>query len=219
MLALTLLVASIALADSLNPTTELPAVYLATTPRAVQKIAAFALGVFVVGVAFGVIVVVGPGQLVLGIAQHVGSTAKHVVEVVVGLVLLAIAAGLWRGGQSLVERIPTGMSTGQRSAFTLGAAIMGVELPTALPYFAALAAIIGGDVSLAKQILLVLLFNGIFVLPVLAVLVLRALAGERAEQRIAAIGDWVRRYAHTSVAAVAGVAGVGALAIGLAGLI
>jgi len=217
--ALTLLVASIAIADSLNPTTELPALYLATTPHAVRKIAAFALGVFAVGFLFGLIVIAGPGQLILGAAQHVSSTAKHVVEVAVGIALLIVATGLWHGGESLTVRIPTGSSMRGRSSFALGAAIMGVELPTALPYFAALAAIIGADVSLINQTLLVLLFNVIFLLPVLLVLVLRMLAGEHAEQRIEAVGDWVRRYAHTAVAAVAGISGAAVLAVGVLGLI
>ena len=44
MLALALLVASIAFADSLNPSTVLPALYYSTTPHAVRKIAGFTLG-------------------------------------------------------------------------------------------------------------------------------------------------------------------------------
>jgi cytochrome c biogenesis protein CcdA len=215
---LTLLVASIALADSLNPSTELPALYLATTPHAVRKIAAFALGVFLVSFTFGVVVVVGPGQLVLGAVQHVGATAKHAVEALVGAVLILTAIALWRGGQRLTDRIPTGSSMRGRSALALGAAIMVVELPTALPYFAALAAIVGSDVNLTEQIVMVLVFNVIFLLPVLAILALRMAAGERAEQRIEAVGKWTRRYATTVVASLAGVAGLAFLIVGIAGL-
>jgi cytochrome c biogenesis protein CcdA len=216
---LALLVASIAVADSLNPSTELPVLYLATTPHAVRKIASFALGVFAVSFLFGVIVVAGPGQLILDAAQHVGNSTKHIVEAAVGAVLLVSAVALWRGGENLTERMPKGAAMRQRSAFALGAAIMLVELPTALPYFAALAAIIGYDASLGSQIAMVLLFNVIFLLPVLAILVLRMIAGQRAEQRIRSLGEWTRRYAHTAVALLAGLAGVGFLVVGLAGIV
>jgi len=218
-LELALLVASIAVADSLNPSTELPAIYLATTPHGARKIAIFALGVFVVGMGFGVLVVVGPGQLLLGAAQHVGTTAKHAVQAGIGVALVVGAIALWRGGPKLTERMPTGSTMGGRSAFVLGAAIMALELPTALPYFAALAAIIGSDSGLTTQIVMVLLFNVIFLVPVLVILALRLLAGERAEQRIQAIDRWTRRYATTAVAALAGLAGAGFLAVGLAGLL
>jgi cytochrome c biogenesis protein CcdA len=217
--ALTLLVASIALADSLNPSTELPALYLATTPHAVRKIAGFALGVFLVSFTFGVVVVVGPGQLLLGAVQHVGSTAKHAVEAIVGVVLILTAIALWKGGERLTDKIPAGSSMRGRSALALGAAIMVVELPTALPYFAALAAIVGSDVNLTEQILMVLVFNVVFLLPVFVILVLRMLAGARAEQRIHTIGEWTRRYAATAVASLAALAGLAFLVVGLAGLI
>lgn len=218
MFALALLVASIALADALNPSTVLPALYLSTTPHAVRKVAAFTLGVAAPSLVFGVVFVAGPGQLILGVFPHPSENAKHLVEVGVGAALIALAIALWRGGERVTSRIPTGESSSQRSSFVVGAAIMSLELPTALPYFAALAAIIGSDRSLPIQIGFVLLFNVLFVLPLIVILVLRARAGEGAEQRIEAIGDWVRRYAHQVVAVIAALAGAGIMIVGFADL-
>ena len=218
MLALALLVASIALADSLNPSTLLPALYFTTTPHAVRKVASFTAGVGLASLAFGVIFVAGPGQLILGAAPHPSQNAKHWVEICVGVALLALAGAVWLGGEHLTERIPKGESAGKRGSFALGAAIMAVELPTAFPYFAALAAIIGSDANLAMQIGYVVLFNFLFVLPLIAILVLRARATEGAERRIDEIGEWIRRYAHAAIAALAGLAGVGFLIVGFVGL-
>jgi cytochrome c biogenesis protein CcdA len=214
-LELALLVGSIALADSLNPSTVLPAVYLATTPHAVRKIASFTLGVALTSLAVGVAFVAGPGQLILSAIPRLSENAKHLVEVGVGVALIALAVGLWLGGEQLAERIPKGESASQGSAFALGGAIIAVELATAFPYFAALAAIIGSDMHLLVQIGYVALFNFLFVLPLLAILVLRARATEDAERRMLAIGEWIRRYAHVAVALLAGVAGVGFLVFGL----
>jgi cytochrome c biogenesis protein CcdA len=211
-------VASIALADSLNPSTVLPALYIATGPHAVRKIAAFTLGVAGTSLVFGVAFVVGPGQLILSAAPHPTENAKHVVEICVGVALIALAGALWLGGESLTDRIPKGESASRRSAFALGVGIVAVELPTAFPYFAALAAIIGSDASVPAQLGYVALFNFLFALPLIVILVLRARAGERAEQRLKALGAWIRRYAHTVIAVLAGLAGLGILIVGLVDL-
>src|SRR4051794_38798908 len=131
MFALALLVSSIALADALNPSTVLPALYLSTTPHAVRKVAAFTLGVAAPSLLFGVVFVAGPGQLILGAFPHPSENAKHLVEVGVGAALIALAIALWRGGGRVTSRIPMGESSSQRSSFVVGAAIMSVELPTA----------------------------------------------------------------------------------------
>ena len=56
-----------------------------------------------------------------------------------------------------------------RSSALLGATITAVELPTAFPYFAAIAAIVGSGVGPARQVILLLLFNVCFVLPLLVI--------------------------------------------------
>jgi cytochrome c biogenesis protein CcdA len=59
-----------------------------------------------------------------------------------------------------------------------------VELPTAFPYFAVIAAIVGADVSATQEVLLIVLFNVILVAPLLAILVLRLLADDNAVARL-----------------------------------
>jgi cytochrome c biogenesis protein CcdA len=65
-----------------------------------------------------------------------------------------------------------------RSSFLLGATIMAIELPTAVPYFAAIAAIVASGKSLSAQISLLAVFNAVFILPLPAILAVRLLAGE-----------------------------------------
>src|SRR5689334_1899474 len=103
------------------------------------------MGVGLTSTLFGIVFVAGPGQLILGILPHPNENAKHLLEAIGGLALIGLAVVLWKGGESLTDRIPTGESAGRRSSFAVGAAIMAVELPTALPYFAALAPIIGSN--------------------------------------------------------------------------
>ena len=179
MKALALLVLGIALVDGLNPSTIAPALVLAVRQRGVLLVALFTLGVFVPSLAAGLLVVVGPGRALLDLVPHVGPNAKHLLEIGAGVALALLAWILWiqRGRvASGISREPPG---GARGAAGLGAGIILAELPTAVPYFAALAAIVGSSATLAVQFALVALFNVAFVLTLLAILAVRMLAGPR----------------------------------------
>lgn len=182
MKALVLLVLGIALVDGLNPSTIAPALVLAVRQRGVLLVALFTLGVFVPSLAAGVLVVIGPGRALLDLVPHIGPDAKHLIEIGAAVALGLLAWILWtqRG------RVAGGMSReppgGGRGAAGLGAGIILAELPTAVPYFAALAAIVGSSATLAARLALVALFNVAFVLPLLAILAVRMLAGPRSER-------------------------------------
>lgn len=222
MLALALLVASIGLADSLNPSTIAPALLLATGSRAVRRIAGFTAGVFAVSFAGGLLIVLGPGELLLRVLPHPGHHAKAIAELVGGVLLLALAAALWAARRRVGARlsIAGGRRRGgnARSAFALGAGIMAVELPTALPYFAAIAAIVAARVPLVHRLVLLTVFNVAFISPLLVILAIRLLAGERATRGLERLGEWLRREAASLVAGLLGLLGSLAVVVGLVGL-
>jgi cytochrome c biogenesis protein CcdA len=219
MVAPALLVASIGAADSLNPSTIGPALVLATGRRPVRALASFSAGVFLASFAAGVLVILGPGQLLIDSLPEPSAHAKNVVEVVAGALLLLLAAVLWARRGRVSGRIAESRSEEtDRSAFLLGAGIIAVELPTAFPYFAALASIVAAHVSPGAGIALVALFNLAFVSPLLAILAVRALAGERAAAVLERAGDWFDRRAGAILALLLGAVGAGVLIVGAAGL-
>jgi cytochrome c biogenesis protein CcdA len=217
MLALLLLVASIAIADSLNPSTIGPSVLLATGPRPRVAVAGFTLGVFTVSLVGGLVLTFGPGQLLLSLVPHPDRDTRRLIELVGGIALVVLAAALWLGarlaGHRLAELQPRG-----RSAFLAGAGIMAVELPTALPYFAAIAAIVGSGVSMVAQAVLVLVFNVLFVAPLLAILGFLTVAGDRSTRQLRRFGGWLIRRAPQLLAVLLGVGGLVLVAIGGVGL-
>jgi cytochrome c biogenesis protein CcdA len=219
MFALAILVASIGVADSINPTTIGPAVLLAAGRNPLRAVASFTAGVFLVSSVAGVLVILGPGQLLLDAVPHPSSHAKHVAELAAGAVLLLLALVLWSRRDLVESRIVgSGSEERERSAFLLGAGIMAVELPTAFPYFAALASILAAHPSLGQGIALVAVFNAAFVFPLIVILAVRALAGERAAAMLARMGDWFTRQAGALVAMLLGAVGAAALLVGLLGL-
>jgi cytochrome c biogenesis protein CcdA len=209
---LLLLVLTIGVADSINPSTLGPALYLATTKRPVRRLAGFILGVFVVYLAGGLVLLLGPGRYLIAKVPHPGHTTVHWLELAAGIALLAGALVLWR----VRGRVDSHLQARERkiggSSILLGGGIMAVELPTALPYFAVIAALADSNESTAAQIALLVLFNVLFVLPLAAILVVVWLAGERGARLLERVHAYLYRRASVLLPAVV-FAGAGVLLV------
>jgi cytochrome c biogenesis protein CcdA len=219
MFALAILVASIGAADSINPTTVGPAFVLAAGHNPSRAVASFTAGVFGVSFVAGVLVVLGPGQLLLGLVPRPSSHVKHVAELAAGAVLLLVAAALWMRRDRVTKRLASRRDDeAERSAFLLGAGIMALELPTAFPYLAALAAILASDATLGGQIALVALYNLAFVAPLLLILAVLELAGGKAAEALERLGERFTRRAGEILALLLGAVGAGAIVVGVVGV-
>jgi cytochrome c biogenesis protein CcdA len=219
MLRLIGIVVSIGLADSLNPTTIAPALYMAEGKAAVSRVVEFTLGVFLVYLGGGLLVVLGPGELIVDLVARPGHTARHVIEIIAGVAMVIAAGVLWRKRDDLQRAEPTRRRRQTRHSAILGATISAVELPTAFPYFAAIAAVVGSGTSLTRQIILVVLFNVCFVLPLIAIAVVIAVAGDGAEELLARVRNTFRAHWPRILALVALVAGVLVILLGVSGLL
>src|SRR6476659_9921944 len=98
MLRVLVLVVSIALADALNPGSIVPALYYATTDDGRRRVAVFGAAFFGVNLIAGLILVLGPGQLLLDAISRPSETAKCTVEAVAGAILLVVGAVLLARG-------------------------------------------------------------------------------------------------------------------------
>jgi hypothetical protein len=218
MLVLVALVASIAAADSLNPSTLGPALLFALGARARRDVAAFTAGVFAVSTAGGLVLALGPGRALLHVLSKPRPHTVHLIELGAGAAVLAVAAGLWLTRRRVAARLARARERTGRSALLLGAGIMAVELPTAFPYFAAVAAIVESRHRFATEFALVLLYNVVFVAPLAALLALIVLAGGRGARIAATARSMLDRYAPIIVPGVFAVLGLALLAFGAVGL-
>ncbi len=212
------LVISIGLADSLNPSTIAPGLYLASGERPLRAVLHFTLalaGVFVLGGAF---IAAGPGQAILALVPHPGPTTRYVLETVAGAAMLIAGVFLWRRRARLSQKSLPEPSSGRRSAAVLGASIGIVELPTAFPYFAAIVAIVGSGSSLPGQLILIVIYNACFVLPLILIAATLMLAPGRAQQLLSRARDFLQRRWPVVVAVLALLAGAFVIALGLTGL-
>lgn len=212
------LVTSLALADSVNPSTVIPGVYLATHNRRPGPLLSFTAGVFAMTFAGGLALLLGPGQLALDALPHPDATAKHLLELSFGGVALIAATFLWLRRDRPLQSGARNLARRHKALFILGAGIMAVELPTALPYFAAIAVILGGIDDLAARVVALGVFNFLFVLPLLAIAAVRSATGERTDRFLSRADAWLRARANLLMSILVGAGGVALLIAGTVGL-
>ncbi|HSO99583.1 MAG TPA: GAP family protein [Solirubrobacteraceae bacterium] len=210
---------SIGLADSLNPSTLGPGLYLAADRGAAGKVLAFTGATFAVFLSGGVLLVLGPGNAILALLPHPNATTRYVLEALAGVALLIGVPILWRRRhRPLKPPGEEGRSIAGRSPAILGATISIVELPTAFPYFAVVAAIVGSGVGVGRQLTVLVVYNLCFVAPLLAIVVAVSLAGDAAVERLRRVRAVLRAHWPAIAAGVALVAGVFVTVLGVTGL-
>lgn len=218
MLGLIALALSVGLADSINPSTVAPALYLATGPHAVRRLVLFTLGAFAAYCLGGIVLTAGPGQAILAAIPRPSPEDTHLIEIALGGVALAVAAALWLRRETVAGRVRAEERRTSRSSFFLGAAIMTVELPTAFPYFAVIAAVVGSGEGPVRQLLIILIFNLAFVLPLGVITGLRAVTGPGGERFLLVVRAALDRHAASAIVGVTAILAAVLLIVGTVGL-
>ena len=97
----------------------------------------------------------------------------------------------------------------------MGAGISGLELLTAFPYFAAIGMIVGSGVSNPEKLSLLVLYCIVYTLPLIAIAVVFAVTGKRAEDILRPVGDWLFANWPVIVGPITATIGIGVLAFGI----
>ena len=218
MLRLVGLMITIGLADSINPSTIVPALYLASAERPRSRVAEFTLSVFLVYLLGGALIAIGPGQLLRSILPHPDYEDRAVAELVAGVLLIGVSAFIWRRRERLRARELPNATRRRKSSILLGATITAVELPTAFPYFAAIAAIVGSRLGVLRELFLLLLFNLCFILPLLGISITLLLPGDRPERLLARGRRFIERRWPDVLSFLLLAVGLFALLLGATGL-
>ena len=215
--ALALAVVLIAAPDSLNPSLIVAAVFLTLGARPIRRSLMFAITAFVVTLAGGLAIALGLGDLILSLLPKLSRTAKYDVITAVGVLVMCGGAVLWWRRDALASEPSDSHHEPAEggSAVLLGAGIAGVELLTAFPYFAAIAMVLGSSVSGAGKVFLLVLYNVIYVLPLIAIVVVRAIMGEKGAELLVPVSDWIQTHWPVVAAPIAGVTGVALTVYGI----
>jgi cytochrome c biogenesis protein CcdA len=218
MLRLIGLAVSIGLADSMNPSTIAPGLYLALSERPRTGLIQFTLTVFAVNLVGGAAIALGPGEALLALVPKPSATTRYILETLAGAAMLIAAFLLWRRRKNLARRELPSAPPGGKSAILIGLTISAVELPTAFPYFAVIAAVVGSGFGPIPQLILLGLYNLAFVLPLILMILVVTIWPDRSGQILVRARDWLQRRWPPLLAGLALIAGVFVLTIGITGL-
>jgi cytochrome c biogenesis protein CcdA len=141
-----------------------------------------------------------------------------VIELGAGVAMFAAALLLWRHRARLTDREQPQFDARGRSSWVLGATITAIELPTAFPYFAAIATVVGGGGSVTRQIFLLVIFNVCFVLPLIGILLTLTFAGDRAGRLLGTGRDFLQAHWPKLLAVIGVAVGAFVIVLGATGL-
>ena len=211
-------VLSLGIADSLNPATLVVGLYLAATPRPLRRLAGYTAGIFGIYFLGGAILLVGPAALLRLVTKGIDPTVGYIIALTAGIAALVFAVVVWlrRKRMKAFEMPKRALQPG--STLALGAAMTLVDLPTAFPLFIVVATISRENLHRAADLVLLLIYCLAYIVPLLAILGVRALGGDRSEHWVERMRDRVSKWAPTGVAVLSAIFGLILVGYGAYGL-
>ncbi len=202
---------ALALVDSINPSAIVVTLYLLSRERAAADVAVYVAAIFLTYLTLGAMMMSGIDALLPSLATVGGGRLGLIVQGLIGLALLLYAIRAPGAAASAPRVGPAGGASTYPALALLGVTVTAMELPTAVPYFGAIALLTTADLPPAQWLPLLVLYNAIFVLPPVLLLVSHLVFGRRMEARYAAFRARLEAGARETMLWVAGLVGGGLL--------
>jgi len=177
---LLLILLPIALVDSISPVRigAMVTILCADRPskRAYAFITTIFVGYFILGVTFAML-----GQKLLDVDLVLDPTpVNFVIGLVIGIVLL-IVGGRGLRKKSVEQAVEVDQSNGVGGAVVTAAVITAATAPSAIPLLAGVNQILKSPVGITQAYLALLFYCVVYLTPLVSLLVVRTVLGERAE--------------------------------------
>ncbi len=210
---LVLAIILIAIPDSVNPSLILTELFLAGGPHPRRSTAVFTAAAMATTFAGGLALAFGLGDVILSVLPKPSAVVKDSVSAAAGAVLIGGGLLLWIRRDRAAARV-RGDRAPDRAAAVLGVGIAGFELLSALPYFAAIALIVGSDVSDVQKVILLFLYNVVYALPLIAIATMTSVAESNAQRLLTPVTTRLMRHWPTLVASLSVLVGIALVAYG-----
>lgn len=205
---------ALALIDSINPSAIVVTLYLLSRGRGPAQVVVYVLAIFLTYLTLGVLMMLGV-EAMLPSVQTLGSGRLGlIVQGLIGLAMLIYAFRSPSAPRQGPRVEPTASS--YVALMALGVVVTTMELPTAIPYFGAIALLTAADVPMARWLPLLLLYNTIFVLPPVLLLAGQIAFGRRLDARYARLRERLQAGARETVLWIFGLVGGALLATSVA---
>ncbi len=157
---------AIAAIDSLNPTATALQVYLLTTAKPIVRSIAFIAGIFLSYWTVGLLATFGFTSLITSMLGTLGGWI-YVIEFVLGITLICVSYTLNLSSNSNQTAKKQPRSLHPIRTFLLGMSVTLLEVPTALPYLAAIERLARAKLSLLNLAVILGFYNLVFVIPLI----------------------------------------------------
>lgn len=197
----------LAVLDSINPSALVVTLYLLSTAgsRALVQVGLYVGTIFIIYLLLGVVMMLGIGALLPSVSPVFDGRPGLIVQSVVGLALLVYSLRAPTSPSSPVAPRPSAST--YAALVMLGISVTVMELPTAVPYFAAIGLMSEAGWPLRAWAPLLGIYNAIFVLPPVALLIGHLVLQDRLAQSYAELRQRLERGAHEAMLWVAGLVG------------
>ena len=198
----------LAVIDSINPSAIVVTLWLLSVARerASVQVVTYVGAIFITYLTLGVLMVAGIGVVLPSFGDVLHRPPGLVVQSLVGLALLVY--GLTASAKPPSSPVVSRPATRTYAALLLlGVGVTAMELPTAIPYFAAIALIVEAELPMRVWVPLLGLYNVIFILPPIALLVGHLAFQKRLAEPYAALRQRLESGARGVVLWVAGLVG------------
>jgi hypothetical protein len=200
---------ALALVDSINPSAILVTLYLLSRERVAAQVLVYVAAIFMTYLALGAVMMLGFDALLPSLRTIGGGRLGLIGQGLIGLAMLLYAIR----APATATPAPRG-EPGARTCAALallGVTVTTMELPTAVPYFGAIALLTTADLPMAGWLPLLVLYNAIFVLPPVLLLVGHIAFGRRLEARYARLRQRLHAGARETMLWILGFVGSGLL--------
>jgi cytochrome c biogenesis protein CcdA len=200
---------ALALIDSINPSAIVVTLYLLSIGRVPAQIVVYIAAIFLTYLMLGVVMMSGIDALLPSLGNIGTSRLGFVVQGLIGLAMLLYAIRAPSTAKP-ARRVEPGASSYGALALA-GVTVTTMELPTAVPYFGAIALLTTADLPMAQWLPLLVLYNAIFVLPPVLLLVGHIVVGNRLNARYAEFSERLQGEARETMRWILGLVGGGLL--------
>ena len=200
---------ALALVDSINPSAIVVTLYLLSGGRAPAQIVVYVAAIFLTYLTLGVMMMSGIDALLPSLETVGSGRLGLIVQGLIGLALLLYAIRAPATARAAPRVEPSANS--YAALALLGVTVTTMELPTAVPYFGAIALLTTADLPIARWLPLLVLYNAIFVLPPVLLLVGHIVFGGRLDARYADLRGQLQAGARETMLWILGLVGGGLL--------
>lgn len=205
MIELLVLVLGIALLDSLNPSALVITLLLLTQKRSKVKVITYITAIFTAYLSIGIVVMLGLDIVADLVDDLLYSPIAYAIQGMLGAFMLIYSFIAPNKAASRTTHLPE--SPSPMGIFLLGITVTIVEFSTALPYIGALGLLTNANLSIIQWLLILMVYNVIFVTPPLVLLFLYCVLGDHLEQRFARYREKVDNEARETFLWIIGLIG------------